>query len=61
MAVLWDNRITAHISFHGGALIRLNLINLTKSAIVDSSMRVYGKTAWCLDHNLSSAHHSSFD
>lgn len=38
MAVLWDNRITAHISFHGGALIRLNLINLTKSAIVDYRM-----------------------
>ena len=32
--VLWDNRITAHVS-RGGALFQLNLISLTKSAIVD--------------------------
>ncbi len=32
--VLWDNRVTAHVS-HGGALPKLDLIPLTKSAIVD--------------------------
>lgn len=32
--VLWDNRITSHVS-HGGVLLQLVLIPFTKSAIVD--------------------------